>query len=79
MCLATPSVAQDFTEDLQKLQWSYKLISSFYVDSVDNKKLVEDAIVGMLTNLDPHSELAASCGFYPLCEFSSYMTEIMCR
>lgn len=50
------TVAQDFTEDLQKLQWSYKLISSFYVDSVDNKKLVEDAIVGMLTNLDPHSE-----------------------
>jgi carboxyl-terminal processing protease len=48
--------AQDFTENLQKLQLSYKLISAFYVDSVDNEKLVEDAIVGMLKNLDPHSE-----------------------
>ncbi|MCW3786479.1 S41 family peptidase [Plebeiibacterium sediminum] len=48
--------AQNFNQDLQKLQLAYKLISTFYVDSVDNEKLVEDAIVGMLKNLDPHSE-----------------------
>ncbi len=48
--------AQNFNQDLQKLQLAYKLISTFYVDSVDNDKLVEDAIVGMLKNLDPHSE-----------------------
>ncbi len=48
--------AQNFNQDLQKLQLAYKLISTFYVDSVDNEKLVEDAIAGMLKNLDPHSE-----------------------
>ncbi len=48
--------AQNFNQDLQKLQLAYKLISTFYVDSVNNEKLVEDAIVGMLKNLDPHSE-----------------------
>ncbi|MCW3806254.1 S41 family peptidase [Plebeiibacterium marinum] len=48
--------AQNFNQDLQKLQLAYKLVSTFYVDSVDNEKLVEDAIVGMLKNLDPHSE-----------------------
>ncbi len=48
--------AQNFNQDLQKLQLAYKLISTFYVDSVDDQKLVEDAIVGMLKNLDPHSE-----------------------
>ncbi len=48
--------AQNFNQDLQKLQLSFKLISTFYVDSVDDKQLVEDAIVGMLDKLDPHSE-----------------------
>ncbi len=41
--------------DIQKLQLAYKLISTFYVDTVNNQKLVEDAIVGMLDELDPHS------------------------
>lgn len=30
-------------------------ITSLYVDSVDQKKLAEDAINGMLSKLDPHS------------------------
>ncbi len=47
--------AQKFDKDLQKLQLAYKLISTFYVDSTNDEKLVEDAIVGMLTKLDPHS------------------------
>ncbi len=49
-------VAQNASDELQKLQLSYRLISTFYVDSVDNEKLVEDAINGMLEKLDPHSE-----------------------
>ncbi|WP_066627581.1 S41 family peptidase [Labilibacter marinus] len=48
--------AQKFDKDMQKLQLAYKLISTFYVDSIDDEKLVEDAIVGMLSKLDPHSQ-----------------------
>ena len=40
---------------LRKLQFSEMAISNLYVDSVDEKKLVEDAIRGMLDKLDPHS------------------------
>ena len=40
---------------LRKLQFTEVAISNLYVDSVDEKKLVEDAIRGMLDKLDPHS------------------------
>ena len=39
----------------RKLSLSEFAISSLYVDSVDETKLVEDAIRGMLQELDPHS------------------------
>ena len=39
----------------RKLQIAEFAIANLYVDSVDEKKLVEDAIVGMLKTLDPHS------------------------
>ena len=42
-------------EQLRKLQFAQLAISNLYVDSVDQKKLVEDAINGMLSKLDPHS------------------------
>ncbi|MDR1746420.1 MAG: S41 family peptidase [Tannerella sp.] len=42
-------------EDMDKLLKSFYAISNFYVDNTDNKKIVEDAIVGMLEKLDPHS------------------------
>ncbi|MDE6010314.1 MAG: S41 family peptidase [Muribaculaceae bacterium] len=45
-----PSSAQ------QKLLMAQDAISQLYVDSVDDDKLVEDAIRGMLEKLDPHSE-----------------------
>ena len=48
--------AQKFDKDMQKLQLAYKLISTFYVDTINDEKLVEDAIVGMLNKLDPHSQ-----------------------
>lgn len=40
---------------LRKLQIAELAINNLYVDSVDEKRLVEDAIRGMLENLDPHS------------------------
>ena len=40
---------------IRKLQFAEIAISNLYVDSVDEKKLVEDAIRGMLDKLDPHS------------------------
>lgn len=47
----------DFSYDspLRKLQIAEMAINNLYVDSVDEKKLVEDAIRGMLEKLDPHS------------------------
>ena len=40
---------------LQKLTMAEVAVTNLYVDSVDEKKLVEDAIRGMLEKLDPHS------------------------
>ena len=40
---------------LRKLQYAELAITNLYVDSVDEQKLVEDAIRGMLDKLDPHS------------------------
>ena len=46
------------TESLHKLQYAEMVINSLYVDSVDEVKLVEDGIRGMLSKLDPHSSYA---------------------
>ena len=50
----------DFSGDspMRKLQIAEMAINNLYVDSVDEKKLVEDAIRGMLEKLDPHSSYA---------------------
>ena len=40
---------------MRKLQYAEMAINNLYVDSVDEQKLVEDAIRGMLDKLDPHS------------------------
>lgn len=40
---------------MQKLQIAEMAVKELYVDSVDESKLVEDAIRGMLKELDPHS------------------------
>ena len=40
---------------LRKLQIAEMAISNLYVDSVDEQRLVEDGIRGMLEKLDPHS------------------------
>ena len=38
-----------------KLQMAEMAVTNLYVDTVDENKLVEDAIRGMLEKLDPHS------------------------
>ena len=54
---ATAQITLDFSKDspIRKLQIAEMAINNPYVDSVDEKKLVEDAIRGMLEKLDPHS------------------------
>ena len=42
-------------EALRKLQIAEMAITNLYVDSVDERKLVEDGIRGMIEKLDPHS------------------------
>ena len=61
LCLAALSAQAQFrinqSDDspLRKLQFAEIAINNLYVDSVDENKLVEDAIRGMLDKLDPHS------------------------
>lgn len=52
-----PLMAQkaDPAETIQKFGTALQIINFAYVDSVDSPKLVEDAIVAMLKELDPHS------------------------
>lgn len=49
------ATGQSLEEDVRKLIYAAVMINNFYVDTVDNKKQVEDAINGMLSKLDPHS------------------------
>ena len=45
---------------LRKLQIAEVAINSFYVDSVDEQRLVEDGIRGMIEKLDPHSSYSTA-------------------
>lgn len=45
---------------LRKLQIAEMAVTNLYVDSVDENKLVENAIVGMLQKLDPHSSYSTA-------------------
>lgn len=54
----TPLQSQQDTlsyEDVQRFSIAIGQIKSFYVNPVDDSKLFENAIRGMLTGLDPHS------------------------
>lgn len=53
ICLCTSIQAQSPAS--RKLQMAEFAITNLYVDKVDEDKLVEDAIVSMLNQLDPHS------------------------
>lgn len=39
----------------RKLQLAESIVANFYVDTINENKIVESAIVGMLKELDPHS------------------------
>jgi carboxyl-terminal processing protease len=40
---------------MQKLLTTYRMLNTYYVEDVDNEELVEEAIIAMLKELDPHS------------------------
>ena len=42
-------------EELQQLAAVFGMVKSDYVEPVDEKKLISDAISGMVSGLDPHS------------------------
>ena len=43
-------------EEIQQLSAVFGLIKTDYVEAVDDKKLITDAISGMVSSLDPHSQ-----------------------
>ncbi|MCG6888263.1 MAG: S41 family peptidase [Gammaproteobacteria bacterium] len=53
-------------EDLQAFTEVFSKVKSDYVESVDEKKLIEDAIRGMLNGLDPHSAFLNTSEFSDL-------------
>ncbi|MDR1371414.1 MAG: PDZ domain-containing protein [Dysgonamonadaceae bacterium] len=42
-------------QNMRKLQMTLYAIQNLYVDTVNESKLVEDAVIGLLEKLDPHS------------------------
>ena len=53
--MARSTVAPLPLEELQQLAAVFSLVKSDYVEAVDEKKLITDAIGGMVAGLDPHS------------------------
>jgi carboxyl-terminal processing protease len=47
--------AEPSTENIRKVQEAFQFISRNYVERVDSAQLAEDAVMGMLKGLDPHS------------------------
>lgn len=52
---ALPAQSSDAAPQLQKLMEVYRYLVRYYVDEVEMAPLVEEAITGMLDELDPHS------------------------
>ena len=55
ICAVTAQAQKPNNEALRKLQMAEFAIANLYVDSVDENRLVEEAIIKMLAQLDPHS------------------------
>lgn len=55
LSMALITIAQTMPKNIKKLLNAQYAISAFYVDSVNEDKIVEDAIKGILKDLDPHS------------------------
>ena len=54
--VARSSLAPLPLEELQQLATVFGMVKSDYVEPVDEKKLITDAITGMVASLDPHSQ-----------------------
>ncbi|TFZ03026.1 S41 family peptidase [Ramlibacter henchirensis] len=54
--VARGSLAPLPLEELQQLAAVFGMVKSDYVEPVDEKKLISDAIAGMVASLDPHSQ-----------------------
>ncbi len=54
--IARSSVSQLPLEELQQLAAVFGMVKTDYVEPVDEKKLITDAISGMVAGLDPHSQ-----------------------
>ncbi|MEJ8854278.1 S41 family peptidase [Variovorax robiniae] len=54
--VARGSLAPLPLEELQQLAAVFGMVKSDYVEPVDEKKLISDAISGMVSGLDPHSQ-----------------------
>ena len=54
--IARNAVAPLPLEELQQLAAVFSMVKSDYVEPVDEKKLINDAIAGMVAGLDPHSQ-----------------------
>ncbi|HXS05068.1 MAG TPA: peptidase S41, partial [Rhodanobacter sp.] len=71
---STASSANTDQVDLQQIRnfsRVYELVRQAYVEKVDNKTLMKDAITGMLAGLDPHSEYLDKEGLQQLSEDTS--------
>src|SRR3954471_7706455 len=55
-------------EEMRKLTEVFGLIKSDYVESVEDKKLLTEALSGMVASLDPHSAYLDKKGFKELQE-----------
>ncbi|MBE9466738.1 MAG: S41 family peptidase [Bacteroidetes bacterium] len=55
LTLSQTSHSQTFNDGIYKFSRVMGLVKTFYVDTVNQQKLVDDAIVQILKNLDPHS------------------------
>ena len=53
--VARGSLAPLPLEELQQFAAVFGMVKSDYVEQVDEKKLITDAISGMVSSLDPHS------------------------
>lgn len=67
---AQQSARSDQFRNMDEFFSVYQKIRSTYVDEVDDQKLIEGAIQGMLSSLDPHS------GFLNKSDFQSLQTQI---
>src|SRR4030095_15177156 len=53
---ARNSVSRLPIEEMQQLAAVFRMVKTDYVEPVDEKKLISDAISGMVSGLDPHSQ-----------------------